>query len=156
MLTNILDMGLPKKSENLSDIVNYLMRIKNKTPIIIEKETGLNQNTIYSITAGKNHNPSLSTLKLLALGLEVGVERFITNDYSDEEDEKLSFDKMRAFVDTASATIQKLEEMNKNITMHQMLKLINDFYEYSIGVEPPSVDTRYINHMLEKKFSDKN
>jgi|GEM_PF-2226665 len=145
-----------REEENLSNVVNHLMRQQNKTPTSIERDTGLNKNTIYSITTGKHTNPSLSTLRLLAMGLNVSVEALIIDDYGIQEDEELSFNQMQAFADTASATINRLIEKNKNLTMQQLLRLINDFYEYSIGVEPPSVDTRYIDHILDKKFSDKN
>lgn len=149
-------MDALKKSDTLQDVVNSLMRQQNKTPTSIEKDTGLSKNTIYSITTGKHNNPSLSTLRLLAIGLNVKIESLIVDNYGLKKDEILSLEEMKAFADTAAATVERLIGMKKNLTLQQLLRLINEFYEYSIGVEPHSVDERYIKHILDKKFSDKN
>lgn len=144
---------------NLKVVVSDLMKKQDKSALIIEKETGLNRSTTYSIANGTCDNPNLSTLKLLAQGLNVPVQALIAKDYTNDDEEayyeKLSFLEMKAFMETGTATVDKLEEIQVNLTMNQLLQLVSDLYQYAIGVEPPSVDKRYIDHMVEKKFKDK-
>ena len=60
--------------------ISELMAQKKINAIDIEKETGLNRNTVYSIIAGNSKNPSAHNLQLIAQALGVTLESILIDD----------------------------------------------------------------------------
>jgi len=62
---------------NLNKKLSQLMNQKNISAGDIEKTTGLNKNTIYSILTGHSKNPGVHNLQLIAKALNVTLESLL-------------------------------------------------------------------------------
>lgn len=139
---------------SLQEKINNLMSQKNMSAIDIERETGLNKNTIYSITSGASKNPSANTLRLLAKAFDIRLEDLISLDKTSQSGHQLSKEEMLTFSEATSTAIEALIQRKRKVSMSILQSIINDSYKYALEVRPPSVDIRYLNHILDGKYQD--
>ena len=129
--------------------INNLMSQKKMSAIDIEKETGINRNTVYSIISGTSKNPSAHNLQLIAKALDVSIGTILI-DEKEINIEVLSNNQMQAFSTATKATIDAVTKRNLNFSLNKLLELIKEAYQYSIKVDPPCVDDRFIDWILDK------
>jgi transcriptional regulator with XRE-family HTH domain len=134
---------------SLQQRIQDLMTQKNMGATDIERKTGLNRNTIYGIVAGNSKNPSAYNLQLIAKALDVSLESMLV----DEEEIKLDIlnhAQMKAFCEATSSTINIIIEKNLNFSLDKLISLIKEVYQYSIKIDPPTIDDRFIHWMIDK------
>jgi transcriptional regulator with XRE-family HTH domain len=137
--------------KNLPQKIQNLMIQKNIGATDIEKKTGLNKNTVYSIVAGNSKSPSAHTLQLIAKALDVSLESILI----DEEEtlisiSTLSNQQMKIFADVTSTTINIIIEKELNFPLNKLIDLIKEVYQYSLKANPICVDIRFIDWLLDK------
>ncbi|WP_341763799.1 helix-turn-helix transcriptional regulator [Candidatus Tisiphia endosymbiont of Beris chalybata] len=132
---------------SVNNKINELMTQKRISAIDIEKTTGLNRNTIYSIISGTSKNPSAHTLQLIAKALDVSLDSIFIEE-EEFKGELLSMEQMEIFSNATSATIEILIERNLNFPFTNLIDLIKEVYQYSLKKQ--SVDSTFINWMVDK------
>lgn len=133
---------------NLQLKLSELMTQKNVTISDIEKTTGLNKNTINSILTGASKNPSANTLRAISRALDVSLESILSDD--DMNINALTKDQMRIFSKVTDATINIIIEKNLNFTIDKLNMLIKEIYHYSVKVNPPYIDDKFIHWIVDK------
>ncbi len=133
---------------NLQLKLSELMTQKNVTVSDIEKTTGLNKNTINSILTGASKNPTANTLRSIAKALDVSLE-FILSDEEMNID-GLNKDQMKIFSEVTSATIDIIINKDLKFTIDKLHVLIKEIYQYSVKINPPFIDERFINWIVDK------
>jgi len=134
---------------SLPKTISQLMERKKINAIDIERETGLNRNTVYSIVGGSSKNPSAQNLQLIARALGVTLESILM----DEEEvhiNALSEQQMQAFAHTTTATINIIVTKQLNFSLDKLISIIKEVYKYTLKATPPSVDDRFIDWLLDK------
>ena len=124
------------------------MTQKNITISDIEKLTGLNKNTINSILTGASKNPTANTLRAIAKALDVSLE-FILSDNEINID-ALDKNQMKIFSEVTSTTIDIIINKNLSFTIDKLNSLIKEIYQYSVKVDPPYIDERFIHWIIDK------
>jgi len=137
---------------NVQGKINELMTQKKITVLDIERSTGINRNTIYSILSGTSKNPSASNLQLLAKALGVSLQDILM-DEAEIGNDRLNRDRMEAFRDVTAATINIIIKKNKEMPLDKIISLIKEVYQYSIKLDPPSIDNRFIDWLVDKNKS---
>lgn len=137
---------------NVQGKINQLMTQKKITVLDIEKGTGINRNTIYSILSGTSKNPSASNLQLIAKALGVSLQDILV-DEEEIRSERLNHNQMKTFRDVTAATINIIIEKNKEMPLDKIFSLIKEVYLYSIKLDPPSIDNRFIDWLVDKNKS---
>ena len=133
---------------NLQLKLSELMTQKNVTVLDIEKTTGLNKSTINSILTGASKNPTANTLRTIAKALDVSLE-FILSDEEMNID-GLNKDQMKIFSEVTSATINIIIDKELSFTIDKLNALIKEIYQYSVKINPPYIDDRFINWIVDK------
>ena len=128
--------------------LSELMTQKNVTITDIEKTTGLNKNTINSILTGASKNPTANTLRAIAKALDVSLE-FILSD-EEMNIEGLNKDQMRIFSEATASTINIIIDKDLRFTIDKINTLIKEIYQYSVKINPPYIDERFINWIVDK------
>ena len=126
-----------------------LMAQKKINAVDIEKETGLNRNTVYSIIAGNSKNPSAHNLQLIAQALGVTLESILI-DEEEIQISSLSDEQMKAFADATSSTINIIIARGLNFPLNKLISIIKEVYQYALKANPPSVDDRFVDWLLDK------
>ena len=134
---------------NLQGRINELMTQKKITVLDIEKNTGINRNTIYSILSGTSKNPSASNLQLIAKALGVSLQDILV-DEAEIANDHLNSGQMETFRDVTAATINIIIKKNKEMPLDKIVSLIKEVYQYSIKLDPPSIDNRFIDWIVDK------
>jgi len=137
---------------NVQAKINELMTQKKITVLDIEKNTGINRNTIYSILSGTSKNPSASNLQLIAKALGVSLQAILM-DEAEIGSDRLNSNQMETFRDVTAATINIIIEKNKEMPLDKIVSLIKEVYLYSIKLDPPSIDNRFIDWLIDKDKS---
>jgi transcriptional regulator with XRE-family HTH domain len=137
---------------NVQAKINELMTQKKITVLDIEKSTGINRNTIYSILSGTSKNPSASNLQLIAKALGVSLQAILM-DEAEIGSDRLNRNQMETFRDVTAATINIIIEKNKEMPLDKIVSLIKEVYLYSIKLDPPSIDNRFIDWLIDKDKS---
>lgn len=137
---------------NVQAKINELMTQKKITVLDIEKNTGINRNTIYSILSGTSKNPSASNLQLIAKALGVSLQAILM-DEAEIGSDRLNRNQMETFRDVTAATINIIIEKNKEMPLDKIVSLIKEVYLYSIKLDPPSIDNRFIDWLIDKDKS---
>jgi len=133
---------------NLQLKLSELMTQKNVTISDIEKTTGLNKNTINSILTGASKNPSANTLRSIAKALDVSLEFILSDDEMNIE--ALNKDQMKIFSEVTNATINIIIDKDLNFTIDKLNALIKEIYQYSVKINPPYIDDRFIHWIVDK------
>ena len=133
---------------NLQLKLSELMTQKNITISDIEKLTGLNKNTINSILTGASKNPTANTLRAIAKALDVSLE-FILSDEEMNID-GLNKDQMKIFSEVTSATINIIIDKDLSFTIDKLNALVKEIYQYSVKINPPYIDDRFIHWIVDK------
>ena len=129
--------------------ISELMAQKKINAIYIEKETGLNRNTVYSIIAGNSKNPSAHNLQLIAQALGVTLESILI-DEEEIQISSLSDEQMKAFAEATSSTINIIISRGLNFPLNKLISIIKEVYQYALKANPPSVDDRFVDWLLDK------
>ncbi|MDX1916433.1 MAG: helix-turn-helix transcriptional regulator [Rickettsiaceae bacterium] len=129
--------------------LSELMTQKNITAPEIERKTGLSKNTITSILNGTSLNPTANTLKAIARGLDVSLDYFLSFD-TELTYKSLTKDQMSAWSQSTSHTINMIIERDLSFTFEKLQEIIREVYNYAIRVEPPIVDSRFIQYILDR------
>ena len=129
--------------------INELMTQKRISAVDIERETGLNRNTVYSILAGNSKNPSAYNLQLIAKALGVSLESILI-DEEEIQINVLSDEQMKAFADAAHATVKAIIESKLNFSLDKLTSIIKEVYQYALKSDPPCIDGRFIDWLLDK------
>ena len=137
---------------NVQAKINELMTQKKITVLDIEKNTGINRNTIYSILSGTSKNPSANNLQLIAKALGVSLQAILM-DEAEIGSDRLNRNQMETFRDVTAATINIIIEKNKEMPLDKIVSLIKEVYLYSIKLDPPSIDNRFIDWLIDKDKS---
>ena len=128
--------------------LSELMTQKNVTIADIEKTTGLNKNTINSILTGASKNPTANTLRAIAKALDVSLEFILSDDEMNIDG--LNKDQMKIFSEVTSATINIIIDKELSFTIDKLNALIKEIYQYSVKINPPYIDDRFINWIVDK------
>ena len=134
---------------NLSTKISELMAQKRMGAPDIERETGLNRNTVYSIISGHTKNPSANNLQLIAKALGVKLENLLI-DNEEIKIDNLSHEEMKVLADAAAVTINIVIEKNLYCSLNKLFSLIKEVYQYSIKSTPFFVDSKFIDWLTEK------
>lgn len=129
--------------------LSELMAEKKIRPIDIEKSTGLNRNTVYSIVSGSSKSPSVHNLQLIAKALNVSLESILIGG-GDFKLDSLSSEQMIVFAKATDATIKIMVEKDLNVSLDKLISLIKEVYQYSIKIDPPTIDERFIHWVIDK------
>ncbi len=132
----------------LQSKITELMAQKKVTAVDIEKSTGLKRNTLYSITSGSSKSPTVHNLQLIAKGLNVSMEALML-DGGVIEYAPLTGQQMMTFSDATRATIDFVLGKDYNFTLEKLIFLIKEIYQYSIKIDPPVVDNRFIQWLVD-------
>ncbi len=135
--------------KTLQEKISHLMTERKINAIDIEKETGLNRNTVYSIIAGNSKNPNVYTLHHIAAALGVTLESLLI----DEEVvpiSNLSNEQMKAFDSATHITINTIISKKLNFPLPKLISIIKEVYQYSLKSNPPSVDDKFADWLLDK------
>ena len=133
----------------LQDKISHLMTERKVNAIDIEKETGLNRNTVYSIIAGNSKNPSAYNLHLSASALGVTLESILIDEESTPVTD-LSDQQMLAFASAAHITIDTIISKKLNFPLPKLISIIKEVYQYALKTEPPCVDEKFADWLLDK------
>jgi transcriptional regulator with XRE-family HTH domain len=133
---------------NLQLKISELMTQKNVTISDIERTTGLNKNTINSILTGASKNPTANTLRAIAKALDVSLEFILSEEEMNIDG--LNKDQMKIFAEVTSATINVIIDKELNFTIDKLNTLIKEIYHYSVKINPPYIDERFINWIVDK------
>ena len=134
---------------SLQTKISELMAQKKINAIDIEKATGLSRNTVYSIIAGNSKNPSAHNLQHIATALGVTLESVLIDEEAMQIN-SLSVQQMKAFADAANATINIIIEKELNFSLNKLLLIIKEVYQYALKSNPPYIDNKFINWLLDK------
>ena len=134
---------------NLQTKISELMTQKKINAIDIEKATGLNRNTVYSIIAGNSKNPSAYNLQLIATALGVTLESILIGE-EEMQINSLSDQQMKTFADATNATINIIIEKELNFPLCKLLSIIKEVYQYALKTNPPYVDNKFVDWLLDK------
>lgn len=137
---------------NLQIKLNELMTQKKLSTADIERETGLNRNTVYSIISGTSKNPSAYNLQLIAKALGVNIESLLL-DETDIKTNIITYEQMKVFADAAHATVNIVIKKEMDCSLNKLISLIKEVYEYSLKSNPPCVDEKFIDWLLDKEQS---
>lgn len=150
---NVVDLKLNFNTNslmtNIQVKISELMTRKKINAIDIEKETGLNRNTVYSIIAGNSKNPSAYNLLLIAKSLGVTLESILI-DGEEIEITSLSNQQMIAFAEATSTTVNVIIARELNLPLTKLITIIKEVYQYALKADPPSVDSRFVDWLLDK------
>ena len=135
---------------SLQTKISELMTHKKINAIDIEKATGINRNTVYSIIAGNSKNPSAYNLQLIATALGVTLESILI-DEEEMQINSLSDQQMKAFADSTNATINIIIEKELNFPLCKLLSIIKEVYQYALKTNPPYVDNKFVDWLLDKQ-----
>ena len=133
----------------LRDKISHLMAERKVNAIDIEKETGLNRNTVYSIIAGSSKNPSAYNLHLIATALGVTLESILIDEESTPVTD-LSNEQMKAFADAAHTAINTIISKKLNFPLPKLISIIKEVYQYALKSNPPCVDEKFADWLLDK------
>ena len=131
--------------------ISDLMAQKRITPLEIEKSTGLNKNTVYSIINGTSKNPSAHTLQLIAKALDVSLESILT-DGEEYKLDLLSKEQIKIFKDATNATIDIILQKDVTFTIDKLNALIKEIYMYAVKKYPPDINERFIDWTVDKHY----
>ena len=133
---------------NLQLRLSEVMENQKLSVTDIEKTTGLNKNTINSILTGTSKNPSANTLRSIAKALNVSLESILSDDELNLE--TLTKDQMKIFSKVTDTTISIIIDKNLYFTIDKLNMLIKEIYDYSIKVNPPYIDDKFIHWIVDK------
>jgi transcriptional regulator with XRE-family HTH domain len=94
----------------LKDRLRELMSRKKINAAEIERRTGLNRNTVYSILGGNSKSPSMHNLQLLAKALNINLEVLTGNKEEDDSFEILTASQVKIFADITNMMTQTIIE----------------------------------------------
>ena len=134
---------------NLQNRIRELMAQKDINAVKIEKTTGLNRNTVYSILAGNSKTPSAQNLQLIAKALGVSLE-FLLLDVEKIMIENLTAEQIKIFCDATNSVTTSIIEKKINISLEKLVALIKEVYQYSIEAEPPHIDNKFLRWTIDK------
>ena len=97
---------------------------------------------------GASKNPTANTLRAIAKALDVSLE-FILSD-EEMNIEGLNKDQMRIFSEATAATINIIIDKDLRFTIDKLNTLIKEIYQYSVKINPPFIDERFINWIVDK------
>ena len=129
--------------------ISELMAQKKINAVDIEKETGLNRNTVYSIVAGNSKNPSAHNLQLIASSLGVTLESILIDEESTPVTD-LSNEQMKAFASAAHTAIDTIISRKLNFPLPKLISIIKEVYQYALKSDPPCVDEKFADWLLDK------
>ena len=112
----------------LKDRLRELMSRKKINAAEIERRTGLNRNTIYSILGGHSKRPSMHNLQLLAKALDINLEVLTGNKEEDANLEILTANQVKIFADITNMVAQTIIEQNVNLSVSKLTTLIKESY----------------------------
>jgi len=135
---------------NLQKKISALMTEKRISATDIEKETGLNKNTVYSIIAGNSKNPSAHNLQLIAKSLDVSLESILIDD-EEIQVGTLTFQQMQVFAEATSNTVNLVIKRELNFTFSDLLSIIKEVYQYALKANPPTIDDRFVDWLIDKR-----
>lgn len=130
--------------------ISQLMTEKNITATDIERITGINRNTVYSIVAGNSKNPSANNLQLIAKALDVNIDTFLSDEFVPPAF-NLSREELICYKETTTEVIGVILDKKININLLNLVSLIKEVYEYSLKSTPPNVDKRFIDWLIDKQ-----
>ena len=139
--------------KNLQTKISNLMSQRKMSFADIEKETGLNRNTVYSIVSGASKNPGVNALQLIAKALGVSLATILIEE-EDIQPNPLSHNQLKAFSEATTATINTIIEKNLTLPIDKLILIIKEIYQYSIKADPPNIDPRFIDWLLEHKYNN--
>ena len=134
---------------DLQKKLTKLMHDKGMSAVDIEKSTGINRNTIYSILAGNSKQPSANNLYLIAKALSISLESFFTNQ-EDLSFENLTPEQIKIFNEAVNCITDIVIEKNITLSMDKLYSLIKELYQYSINTNPPNIDNKFAHWLLNK------
>lgn len=134
---------------SLQSKLSEIMSQKKISAVEIEKSTGLNRNTIYSILAGNSKSPSAHNLQLIAKALDVSLE-YLLIDKEEFKLDLLNEEQITAFREATNFTINIILEKKINLSLDKLANIIKDVYQYSIKNNPPNFEHKFIDWILEK------
>ena len=136
---------------NLQNRIRELMAQKDINAVKIEKTTGLNRNTVYSILAGNSKTPSAQNLQLIAKALGVSLE-FLLLDVEKIMIENLTAEQIKIFCDATNSVTTSIIEKKINISLEKLVALIKEVYQYSIEAEAdsPNIDDKFLRWTIDK------
>ena len=135
-------------SKNISTKISELMAQKNISVADIQKSTGLNKNTIYGIISGNSKNPAAQNLQLITRVLGVSLESILIDETRFNFD-NLTDKQLQAFSDATVMTIKTIIKKNQSYHLELLLSLIIKVYQYSIKIDPPAIDERFIHWLID-------
>lgn len=130
--------------------ISQLMAEKNITATDIQRTTGLNRNTVYSIIAGNSKNPSASNLQLIAKALDVSLDNFLIDEATTPLG-NLNKEQLICYKEVTIRIIDTLLNKELDIGMDKLIDLIKETYQYSIKSSPHDIDQRFIEWIIDKQ-----
>ena len=94
-------------------------------------------------------NPSAYNLLLIAKALGVTLESILI-DGEEIEITSLSNQQMIAFAEATSTTINVIIARELNLPLVKLITIIKEVYQYALKADPPSVDSRFVDWLLDK------
>jgi len=133
----------------LRNKIRALMAQKDINAVKIEKTTGLNRNTVYSIIAGNSKTHSAQNLQLIAKALGVNLESLLLDEDKLMTD-TLTAEQIKIFCDTTNSITASIMEKKIDISIEKLFALIKEVYQYSIESEPPHIDDKFLRWTIDK------
>ena len=130
--------------------ISELMAKQAITATDIQKLTGLNRNTIYSIIAGNSKNPSAHNLQLIAKALNVSLSSFLIDEPTDFLD-NLNQVQIDCYKKSTTSVIDYLLKKETKISLNRLTSIIKEVYQYSMNSQPPKIDEQFVAWIIDKQ-----
>lgn len=122
------------------NISNYLA--KHKMPIArLEKNAGLNRNSIHSLVSGVISHPRIDTLLAVTDAMDCSI-------YDLTEDSPSTIDNLDLLESTCKELIKSLRQSDRSVSSHTFNKLLMQAYHYSLKENKSSADIGFIRGLL--------
>lgn len=131
-----------------------IMEKKGLNATELERKTGISRNTIHNFMTGAATNPTTNTLRSISEALGVKFEFMLVENNNELDVNTLTNQQMKVLEEATTATINIVIEKNMSFSFEKLSELIKEVFLYAIKVNPPVVEERFIQWMIEKHNSN--
>ena len=139
------------KEFNIKQRLNKLLKQKNITPEKLSAISNISKTVIKGILNGRNTNPRISDLYLIAKALNVNTEDLVSDGpILDIELDTNKIDIIRDALDKIKTVI--IKHNVKNINLNTLLVLLKEIFSYSKDIGYKKVDMSFIEWLIKKNI----
>jgi transcriptional regulator with XRE-family HTH domain len=138
--------------ELLKDNIETLIEKNDYRVSKVEELARLKHGNISNILSGRSKKPSAEILLSIAKVFGVTVEDLFRNKEISPTTH-LSSNEISLFLDIVIYLSNKIESLNIKIYYQDLISMINEIFEYSIGNKDYELDKKFIDWYIKQKFT---